>query len=68
MNSHPGVVVSFDNEFVKVGGETFKKVFWVSVGKEPWPWEMLAVRAETQSDTPQEAFDKAIGKGELCQS
>lgn len=58
MNSHPGIMMSFDNGFIK-DGETFKKVFWVAVGKEPWPWEMLATRAETQSSTPQEAFEKA---------
>lgn len=59
MNSHPGIVVSFDNGFVKAG-ETFKKVFWVVVGKEPWPFEIVVTREETQANTPQEAFDNAV--------
>jgi len=58
-NSSTGLSVCFDNAFIK-DGDGFRKVFWVEIGQEPWPWKMLASREETQSATPQEAFDKAI--------
>ena len=58
-NLHPGLVVSFSNTFIKVD-DAFRKVFWVDIGEEPWPFKMLVTRKETQSFAPQEAFDKAM--------
>ena len=35
-------------------------MYSIAIGREPWPWEMLVTSEETLSDTPQEAYEKAM--------
>ena len=65
--AHPELMVSFSNGGIKSGTE-YHKVFWIVIGLNPYPFEILVTRAETQSCTPREALEKAMALAEFRHS
>lgn len=67
-NAHPGVMVSFDNGPKRITVHeadgttcvTYRKVFWISIGFEPYPYRLVATRKQTEDYSPQAAWDKAL--------
>ena len=45
---------------VKTEDGGYKCQFSISIGREPFPWDMLVTSDETLSDTPQDAYEKAM--------